>query len=320
MVVQHWFNDGMVRYHRTSLTRIHPKSEWPQWKDIGREENIGKSVNEHFTLISSPSGETNPLPNWMMCDNRNGRKRRLCVGTSKCIKNRHVVLLEQLSPYHNWYQLSNITSRSVWSVVFTTQSNPYHFQHASNEMIFLKRWIKTGIFVTITTLCEVNWNMEVHNMPKRIWYFCAQLARNVTRHQKDRHLSSPENSHRRKSESELQRRTGQGFPDNDLRPNVQCGWTFHHSPYQLKMIKRHISSPHCRWITAQITVDLYGGTVSIVQHFLYTKISVQCKMLARERTQFRFKWNSRMKMIGDLASSTRVDDCCETNFSYGGSV
>ena len=86
-------------------TRIHPKGEWPQWKDIGREENIGKSVNEHFTLISSPSGETNPLPNWMMCDKRNGRKRRLCVGTSKCIKNRHVVLLEQLSPYHNWYQL-----------------------------------------------------------------------------------------------------------------------------------------------------------------------------------------------------------------------
>ena len=35
--------------------------------------------------------------------------------------------------------------------------------------------------------------------------------------------------------------------------------------------------PLCRWITAQITVDLYGGTVSIVQHFLYTKISVQSK-------------------------------------------
>ena len=79
-------------------------------------------------------------------------------------------------------------------------------------------------------------------MPKRIWYFCAHVARNVTRHQKDRHLSSPENSHRRKSESELQRRTGQGFPDNDRGPNVQCGWTFHHSPYQMKMIKRHIFS------------------------------------------------------------------------------
>ena len=126
---------------------------------------------------------------------------------------------------------------------------------------------------------ELNWNMEVHNMPKRIWYFCAHVARNVTRHQKDRHLSSPENSHRRKSESELQRQRAKDFPIMIAGQMCNVGEHFI-TPHTNWKWSNVISSPPSRWITAQITVDLYGGTVSIVQHFLYTKISVQSKMLA----------------------------------------
>ena len=126
---------------------------------------------------------------------------------------------------------------------------------------------------------ELNWNMEVHNMPKRIWYFCAHVARNVTRHQKDRHLSSPENSHRRKSESELQRQRAKDFP---IMIAGKCAMWVNISSLPIP-IENDQTSPQW-WITAQITVDLYGGTVSIVQHFLYTKISVQSKMLAHEHS------------------------------------
>ena len=135
---------------------------------------------------------------------------------------------------------------------------------------------------------ELNWNMEVHNMPKRIWYFCAHVARNVTRHQKDRHLSSPENSHRRKSESELQRQRAKDFPIMIAGQMCNVGEHFI-TPHTNWKWSNVISSPPSRRITAQITVDLYGGTVSIVQHFLYTKISVQSKMLAHDRVSFQVK-------------------------------
>ena len=86
---------------------------------------------------------------------------------------------------------------------------------------------------------ELNWNMEVHNMPKRIWYFCAHVARNVTRHQKDRHLSSPENSHRRKSESELQRQRAKDFPI--MIAGQMCN------------VGEHFITPHTNWKWSRVS-------------------------------------------------------------------
>ena len=138
-------------------------------------------------------------------------------------------------------------------------------------------------------------------------------------------LISPENSHRGKSESELQRGTwAKDFPIMIASTRICAVMELNPTPH---FITSFSFQPPC-WSTIQkiseqisTTGDLYEGSV---QHFLYTIIYLHPermrKMQAHDHCRAFLGETTGWRRLATWLPWHWVGDCSELNLSYGGSV